>query len=164
MRIQFMLTCADNGQLSWVESTACVSHLIMAHTHTSAHCSCVSMCVEGSLLKNSIIEIANNNRLKVTTTDCAMWETFYTLSLPFPLVSPPLSTSLPVFHSHFLFVMNMSRHFVDCITIELRLVIYLLALHLINFLCNLLQRAFCKFLVSQATKNSTILSPSWSWN
>lgn len=82
------------------------------------------MCIEGSLLKNSIIEIANNNRLKVTRLR-NVGNVFYTLCLPLPVSTIPLLAfplpSLPVFP----FVMNMSRHFVDCITIELRLVIFI---------------------------------------
>lgn len=91
-----------------------------------------------------------------------MWETFYTLCLPLPVAYClhifPLLTSLPVFHSHFLFIiMNMSRHFADCITIELRLVIYLLALHLINFLCNFVAKSPLRISFERCQKNSVIL-------
>lgn len=99
------------------------------NTHTHAHkcIVCVSVCrvcIEGSLLKNSIIEIANNNRLKVTRLR-NVGNVFYTLCLPLP-VSPMLLPSLLLPSlAVFPFVMNMSRHFVDCITIELRLVIFI---------------------------------------
>lgn len=56
-----------------------------------------------------------------------MWEMFFILSVCRCLF-PPLPSSpsllLPSF-AVFPFVMNMSRHFVDCITIELRLVIFI---------------------------------------
>lgn len=96
------------------------------NTHTHTHIVSVSV-YRGELIKNSIIEIANNNRLKVTRLR-NVGNVFYTLCLPLPVstipVPSPPSLLLPSF-AVFPFVMNMSRHFVDCITIELRLVIFI---------------------------------------
>lgn len=93
MRIQFIVTCADNGEC-WVELSACVSHLIMPLTHTRTHRNIVSVSVyRGELIKNSIIEIANNNRLKVTRLR-NVGNVFYTLCLPLPVSSIPVP-SLP---------------------------------------------------------------------
>lgn len=95
--------------------------------HTYAHRYIVSVSVyRGELIKNSIIEIANNNRLKVTRLR-NVGNVFYTLCLPLPVSTIPVPSPpslLPSF-AVFPFVMNMSRHFVDCITIELRLVIFI---------------------------------------
>lgn len=83
-------------EFCWVECV-CKPFDYAPHTHTHTHryivsVSVFSVCIEGSLLKNSIIEIANNNRLKVTRLR-NVGNVFYTLCLPLPAI--PLLTSLP---------------------------------------------------------------------